>query len=292
MPPQKPTRIRPAAYPGPGFKRFFSPQPLGSKTVSVRGIGIREAMPACLVERPQGTGDYLIMLFHDEAQIGTSPSMRPTDCPDTMMIWPPGKGQFYGNPLKGFVHSWIHCEGRRIRHALRQSRLPLAEPFPVGNISHFQQTLLDVHAEVVSYMPPDEIFIGNLLENCFRELARQLRGVDSGIQVPERMLAVHRLIAAVPDHPIILEKLASMAGMSPSHFSAQFRKTFGLAPMECLIQHRMHRAAHLLSDHNLTVSEIARLVGYEDAFHFSKTFRKHFGASPRAMRQRRELTEN
>jgi len=288
----QPARTRPSAYPGPGFKRFFSPQPPGSKTVSVRGIGIREAMPACLVERPQGTGDYLIMLFHDEAQIGTSPAMQPTDRPDTMMIWPPGKGQFYGNPGRGFVHSWIHCEGARIRQALRRSRLPQAEPFPAGNIAHFQQTLLDVHAEVVSYMPPDEIVIGNLLENCFRELARQWRGVDTGIQVPERLLAVHRLIAAVPSQTITLEELAAMAGMSPSHFSAQFRKTFGLAPMECLIQHRMHRAAHLLSDKNLAISEIARQVGYEDAFHFSKTFRKHFGASPRAMRQRGEMTSN
>jgi len=292
MLPQKPNRIRPAAYPGPGFKRFFSPQTLGTKTVGVRGIGIREAMPACLVERPLGTGDYLIMLFHDEAQIGTSPAMLPTDRPDTMMIWPPGKGQFYGNPRRGFIHSWIHCEGHRIRHALRQARLPLAEPFPVGNISPFQQTLLDVHAEVVSYMPPDEIIIGNLLENCFRELARQLQRVDTGIQVPERLMAVYRLIAAVPDHHITLEKLASLAAISPSHFSAKFRKTFGLAPMECLIQHRMHRAAHLLSDNNLTVSEIARQVGYEDAFHFSKTFRKHFGSSPRAMRQHASAAQN
>ncbi len=288
----QPARTRPSAYPGPGFKRFFSPQPLGSKAVSVRGIGIREAMPACLIERPQGTGDYLIMLFHDGALIGASPAMKPADRPDTMMIWPPGRGQYYGNPERGFVHSWIHCEGSRIRQALRRSRLPQAEPFPVGNIAHFQQTLLDVHAEVVSYMPPDEIVIGNLLENCFRELARQWRGVDTGIQVPERLLAVHRLIAAVPSQTVTLEEFSAMAGMSPSHFSAQFRKTFGLAPMECLIQHRMHRAAHLLSDKNLTISEIARQVGYEDAFHFSKTFRKHFGASPRAMRQRGEMMSN
>ncbi len=46
----------------------------------------------------------------------------------------------------------------------------------------------------------------------------------------------------------------------------------------------MRHAAHLLANRNLTISEIALQVGYDDLFHFSKTFKKHFGASPRSYR--------
>jgi len=45
-------------------------------------------------------------------------------------------------------------------------------------------------------------------------------------------------------------------------------------------------AAHLLADRNLTISEIATRVGYNDPFFFSWMFKKHFGQSPREMRSR------
>ena len=75
--------------------------------------------------------------------------------------------------------------------------------------------------------------------------------------------------------------MARTAGMSVSSLSARFKKTFGLAPKAYLLQYRMRHAAHLLANRNLTISEIATQVGYDDLFHFSKTFKKHFGTSPR-----------
>ena len=74
------------------IKRYFSQQPSRSPLLSVRGIGIRERMPQCLIKRPHGTEDYLLMLFHDPVFAGTR---FPTEPPPTgeseqMMIWPHG----------------------------------------------------------------------------------------------------------------------------------------------------------------------------------------------------------
>ena len=49
---------------------------------------------------------------------------------------------------------------------------------------------------------------------------------------------------------------------------------------------RMHRAAYLLADENLRISEIGAMVGYDDLYYFSRCFKKHYGLSPRAMRRR------
>lgn len=238
-----------------------------------------------MVERPRGTGDYLLMLFHDPAVAGTSPCTEKPEPPDRMMIWSPGKGQFYGNPWQRFSHTWIHCEGKRIQRSIRLSKLPVLEPFPVPDPSCFQQCLLEVHGELVSYMHPDGVIIGNLIENSLREIARKRIGFEENVRIPENLLAVRRLIATVPSRAITLDEMASLAGMSVSYFCSRFKSAFGLPPMECLIQHRLHRAAHLLSDRNLTVSEIAAQAGYDDVFHFSKMFKKHFGSSPRLWRK-------
>ena len=239
-----------------------------------------------MVERPHGTGDYLLMLFHDPVVAGSNPCTERADKPDMMMIWPPGKGQFYGNPAQRFTHTWIHCEGARIQRLLRLAKLPFLKLFPVPNPSCFQQCLLDVHAELVSYARPDPVIIGNLLENCLREISRKLTGSEKNAHIPENLLAVRRLIATVPSRAITLGEMAALAGMSVPYFCSRFKNAFGLPPMECLIQHRLHRAAHLLSDRNLTVSEIADQSGYNDLFHFSKMFKKQFGVGPREMRTR------
>ena len=269
-----------------GFKQFFAPKTTRARNLGVRGLGVREGMPPCLVQRPHGTPDYLIMLFHDAAVAATGRGNELLDAEGAMMIWPPGKSQYYGNPTQEFHHSWIHCEGSKIKRLLRLSGLPLLTPFHVPEPSPFQQCLLDVHRELVSYMQPDLRIVENLLENCLRELSRQIAPQEKQRRIPERLLAARQLINSNASSPLTLSDLAQSAGMSAPYFCSQFRKFFSLTPVEYLIQHRMLLAAHLLADRNLTIAEIATQVGYNDPFFFSKMFKKHFGYPPREMRNR------
>jgi transcriptional regulator GlxA family with amidase domain len=55
--------------------------------------------------------------------------------------------------------------------------------------------------------------------------------------------------------------------------------------MEVLRLLRLDRAAQLLTRTDLAVQEVADLVGFEDAFHFSRLFRAEFGHAPREFRQ-------
>jgi AraC-like DNA-binding protein len=268
-----------------GIKRYFSHEPAEGRELRIRGIGIREVMPPCLVDRPRGTGDYLFMLFHDEAFIGRLKA-KP-EKPDSLVIWPPGKGQYYGHPTRRFTHSWTHCDGPRVGRILRRARLPLLKPIHLPDPSHFVQCLLDIHSEMVSYTRPDPILTGNLLENGVRSLARTITETGSAVRIPENLLAVRRLIGTAPAQNMTLREMASIAGMSVPYFCSRFKKAFDLSPVECLIQHRMHHASHLLTNKNLSVTEIASDVGYDDLFHFSKMFKKHFGLSPREMRKRK-----
>jgi AraC-like DNA-binding protein len=50
---------------------------------------------------------------------------------------------------------------------------------------------------------------------------------------------------------------------------------------------KMDWACILLAESHLNISEVARRVGYEDAFYFSKVFKTHLGLSPRAWKNQR-----
>lgn len=265
-----------------GFKHFFTPA-FQAGGIVVRGIGLRELMPPVWVERPGGTGDFLFMLFHDPAALGQRES---TPLPvNSMVLWPAGDPHFYGNIRRPFNHSWIHCDGPRVSEMLRSVQLPKRSPFSVPDSSIFTQCLLDVHAELVSYAQPDPIIVRNLLENCLREIARSISRGFTASRIPENLITVRRWIGTSPATRVTLGDLAQMAGMSVPHFCARFKETFGLPPIECLIQHRLNHASYLLADLSLNITEIASRVGYDDLFHFSKAFKKQFGLSPRDARK-------
>jgi AraC family transcriptional regulator len=84
---------------------------------------------------------------------------------------------------------------------------------------------------------------------------------------------------------VSLSDLAGVAGVSRFHFIRVFRLSTGKTPMAYLERSRIRRATTLLRERELTVSEIAHLVGFADQSHFSRRFKRHVGATPTAFRR-------
>lgn len=271
-----------------GFKEFFSPPSLTSPEFSVRGIGVHERMVRAVIRRPRGTGDFLFMLFHDELNASCTPELGAVHPPETLMIWPPGAGQFYGSEAKAYSHTWIHCSGTRVRAWLRVTGLPTGEPLVIREPRVFSDCLLALHEELTAHAEPDAVIAANLFENGLRRLARGLDLGTAPAPVPGGLLAARRMIGMSSAEPVTLPMLARTAGMSVSSFCERFKKAFGRTPIQSLIEHRLDHAAHLLDDVTLGVAEIAQRAGYADAFHFSKAFKKRFGKSPRELRRERK----
>ena len=100
----------------------------------------------------------------------------------------------------------------------------------------------------------------------------------------DRMHQVVQLIMTYMENnyakDISIEQLATLYYVSPTYLSKIFKDLTGFSPINYLIQIRLKKAHELLTTDDLTVKEVAKAVGYEDAYHFSKSFKKHFGTSP------------
>lgn len=81
-----------------------------------------------------------------------------------------------------------------------------------------------------------------------------------------------------------LAELGRRTHLSPEHLSREFKRTFGLAPMECLARHRLERAAARALHSDEPLARIGQSVGYDDANYFARRFRQGFGMSPREYR--------
>jgi transcriptional regulator GlxA family with amidase domain len=81
--------------------------------------------------------------------------------------------------------------------------------------------------------------------------------------------------------------LSRQAGMSPAHFSRQFKRLFGETPVHFWNRARVDRAAALLVETALPLAAIAEMLGYADVYHFSKQFARFHGQPPGTWRAAR-----
>jgi AraC-like DNA-binding protein len=80
--------------------------------------------------------------------------------------------------------------------------------------------------------------------------------------------------------PLTVADLARAAGLSPSHFSREFRRAFGEAPHQYLLTRRLERAAALLRNTDRSVTEICFTVGLSSVGSFTSSFHRVHGTTP------------
>lgn len=89
-----------------------------------------------------------------------------------------------------------------------------------------------------------------------------------------------------------VEMLADQIGISRVHLHRKIKEITGLTARDFLKNIRMKQASFLLTDKNLTISEIAYAVGYSNPAHFSSSFKAFYGISPLAYSQRSKEADN
>lgn len=82
-----------------------------------------------------------------------------------------------------------------------------------------------------------------------------------------------------------LRQAAKTCGIGYESFRKKFERAVGMPPGHYMLGRRIERARRLLSLQSLTNGEIAAMLGFHDEFHFSKTFSKFTGTSPREFRK-------
>lgn len=86
------------------------------------------------------------------------------------------------------------------------------------------------------------------------------------------------------DERITLEQLADVAGLSPAHFATRYKEQTGTSPIQHFLHLKVERACQMLDTTSLSFTEISHRLGYDDAYYFSRLFKKTMGQAPRDYR--------
>lgn len=91
------------------------------------------------------------------------------------------------------------------------------------------------------------------------------------------------------DSDFNLDCLAAEAKLSKSTMNRKLKAMTGLTPMDFVKNIRLRSACRLLRQADMTVSEVAYAVGFNDPKYFAKCFKEEYGQTPRQFQDRPDM---
>jgi AraC family transcriptional regulator len=116
--------------------------------------------------------------------------------------------------------------------------------------------------------------------------AAALRRARGGL-APWQVKRVTDHLMAHLSEDVSLGDLAALVGLSPYHFCRAFSAATGMPPHRWRLERRMERVRDLLVSTDLSVTQVAAMVGYDDSGRLAAAFRKSTGVTPTEFRRER-----
>ena len=209
---------------------------------------------------------------------------------DHFFIIPPNLAHsYYANEENPWSIYWIHFEGRKARHLVGRVLQPVAvERSKTSRINErlalfdelFRNLERGFSIEILEYI---SLCLPRLLAS-FTHL-EQYRIVNEQMTKDPVRQSINFMLENIKTK-LKLADLSAVVNLSSSHFSRLFFARTGHSPIDYLIQLKIQRSCRLLDNTELTIAEIAREMGFDDQFYFSRQFRKVMNMSPRDYRRR------
>lgn len=123
-------------------------------------------------------------------------------------------------------------------------------------------------------------------------IIRLMRSTALSVPTEPQTLSVNRQCAAVRRYidlhfkeTLTLEQLAEEAHMNKFYLAHAFKREYGISPINYMISRRIEESKYLLAETDLSMSQIAQLLGFSSLSYFSQVFRRTQEISPKEYRQ-------
>jgi AraC-like DNA-binding protein len=177
---------------------------------------------------------------------------------------------------------------------LSKNHLILDSTTPIITSSKYEQEFLkccnDILSEQSRNEPGSELFLKalgmKLLVILLRATNEYKTSREKGVinfDTYDKSAIVNTITEFINENymkELSLDIISQNMYLSPAYISKIFKEETGESPINYLIKVRLSKAEDYLKKGEITIKEIAHAVGYEDAYHFSKLFKKYYGYPP------------
>ena len=123
-------------------------------------------------------------------------------------------------------------------------------------------------------------------------IIRLMRNIALAVPTESQVVSGNRQCASVKRYidlhfkeALTLEQLAEDAHMNKYYLSHAFKREYGISPINYMITKRIEESKYLLAETDLSMSQIAQLLGFSSLSYFSQVFRRTQATTPMEYRQ-------
>ncbi len=102
----------------------------------------------------------------------------------------------------------------------------------------------------------------------------------------QRINRIYEYVHEQYAEPIRLEEMSALVGLTETAFCRFFKQVTGNSFIAFLNEYRIYRACELLSQAELSITEVMDACGFNDLSYFSRLFKRLLGDSPREYRKK------
>lgn len=143
----------------------------------------------------------------------------------------------------------------------------------------------ELKKECVAGFPRGPLFLENAATMFVTQLTYLLGDAAPRFE-PTRALSDSKLRTVIDyfesnlHRNVTLSELSSLVDLTPRYFCAAFKQATGRPPHQFQIERRVERAKTLLLDEQLTLANVALMVGFSSQSHLNGCFRRIIGVTP------------
>lgn len=136
----------------------------------------------------------------------------------------------------------------------------------------------------------------DMIANTFSQNINQIYSVIEQVYQNIQENVIDRAVEALDkgeNFNLTLEQVADSFGYNPLYFGRLFKKITGEGFTQYKTKKCIKNAEHLLLHSNMSITEIAQKLNFNDSAYFTTIFKKHTAMSPSAFREQKGIiTEN
>lgn len=151
--------------------------------------------------------------------------------------------------------------------------------------SCLRNILREMELKSAGYEDVCQAFMEILIIRLMRSIALAPPAKSNAATTNHQCAAIRRYIDLHFKESLTLDQLAEESHMNKFYLSHSFKRQYGISPINYMIGRRLEESKYLLAETDLSMSQIAQLLGFSSSSYFSQLFSKTQSMTPREYRQ-------